>query len=281
MVHIDDNQSDEVTTGFQFDNYERNERLVQRGLPLPKAVKTGTTIAGLVFKDGVILGADTRATAGPVIADKKCLKLHYMQPNIYCAGAGTAADLEVTSQLIAGQLQLHRLNTGRQVQQLTAVTMLKRMLFRYQGHIGAALIVGGVDRNGPRLTSIAPHGSTQSGPYEVMGSGCLAAMSVFESRWRPNLEMDEAKQLVRDAIAAGIINDLMSGSQVDLCVITKDGATLLRDYDVVCSKGKRMGKYTIKSGATPVLTKVVRPIVVSETVKKTTTTEESMDTGSK
>ena len=66
----------------------RNEKLVQRGLPLPTAVKTGTTIAGVVFKDGVILGADTRATAGPVIADKKCLKLHYMQPNIYCAGAG-------------------------------------------------------------------------------------------------------------------------------------------------------------------------------------------------
>ena len=29
----------------------------------PKPVKTGTTIAGIVFKDGVLLGADTRATA--------------------------------------------------------------------------------------------------------------------------------------------------------------------------------------------------------------------------
>lgn len=29
---------------------------------LPKARKTGTTIVGLVYKDGVVLGADTRAT---------------------------------------------------------------------------------------------------------------------------------------------------------------------------------------------------------------------------
>ena len=28
----------------------------------PKAKKTGTTIAGIIFKDGVVLGADTRAT---------------------------------------------------------------------------------------------------------------------------------------------------------------------------------------------------------------------------
>ena len=28
----------------------------------PKAKKTGTTIVGIIFKDGVVLGADTRAT---------------------------------------------------------------------------------------------------------------------------------------------------------------------------------------------------------------------------
>lgn len=41
----------------------RNEALKKAGLAFPKApVKTGTTIVGIVFKDGVILGADTRAT---------------------------------------------------------------------------------------------------------------------------------------------------------------------------------------------------------------------------
>ena len=53
-----------------------------QGFPAPKAVKTGTTIAGFIFKDGVILGADTRATEGNIVADKNCFKLHYMAPNI-------------------------------------------------------------------------------------------------------------------------------------------------------------------------------------------------------
>ena len=58
---------------------------------LPKARKTGTTIVVVVFKDGVVLGADTRATSNTVV-DKNCEKIHYIAPNIYCCGAGTAAD---------------------------------------------------------------------------------------------------------------------------------------------------------------------------------------------
>lgn len=44
------------------------------------------------FQGGVALAADTRATAGSIVADKNCEKLHNLAPNIYCAGAGTAAD---------------------------------------------------------------------------------------------------------------------------------------------------------------------------------------------
>ncbi len=45
-------------------------------------------------QDGVVLGADTRSTAGTTVADKNCEKIHYIAPNVYCCGAGTAADTE-------------------------------------------------------------------------------------------------------------------------------------------------------------------------------------------
>ena len=41
-----------------------------------------------------MLGADTRSTSGSTVADKNCEKIHYIAPNIYCCGAGTAADTE-------------------------------------------------------------------------------------------------------------------------------------------------------------------------------------------
>lgn len=48
----------------------------------------------VLTQDGVVLGADTRSTSDTTVADKNCEKIHYIAPNIYCCGAGTAADTE-------------------------------------------------------------------------------------------------------------------------------------------------------------------------------------------
>lgn len=85
------------------------------------------------MQDGIVLGADTRATEGTVVADKNCSKIHYIAKNIQyvlnknkwlsvlynahpsCCGAGTAADTEFTTNFIASKIELHKLNTGRVV----------------------------------------------------------------------------------------------------------------------------------------------------------------------
>lgn len=36
----------------------------------------------VLMQDGVVLGADTRATSDEVVADKMCAKIHYIAPNI-------------------------------------------------------------------------------------------------------------------------------------------------------------------------------------------------------
>jgi 20S proteasome alpha/beta subunit len=52
-----------------------NAFLEGKGVKMPKATSTGTTIVGCLFKDGIVLGADTRATAGDIVADKNCEKV--------------------------------------------------------------------------------------------------------------------------------------------------------------------------------------------------------------
>lgn len=241
--------------GFNFDNYSRNNALQARGYQAPKTTKTGTTIVGVVFKDGVCLGADTRATEGPIVADKNCEKIHYLAPNMYCCGAGTAADTEMTTNLISSQLELHRLSTGRESKVVTAMTLLKQMLFKYQGHIGAALVLGGYDFHGPHLFTIYPHGSTDKLPFVTMGSGSLAAMAVFEARYHANLTRQEAIQLVNDAIEAGIFNDLGSGSNVDVTVIEKGKVEVLRNYNKPNERAKKEQSYRFERGSTAVLRK--------------------------
>jgi len=263
--------SEQKSGGFCFDLATRNKVLQAQdagaGSTLPSAWKTGTTIVGMIYKDGIVLGADTRATGGSEVVDKNCEKIHYLAPNIYCCGAGTAADTEKTTDLIASQLELLRMSTGTQSRVNAAVTLTKRMLYKYQGHVSAALVLGGVDVQGFHLVAIAPHGSTQKNAYTTMGSGSLAAMAVFESKYREDMEEADAITLVRDAIRAGIFNDLGSGSNVDVNVIRRDGSTsVLRTYETAAgmadeykAKFPKPERLNVPSGATLIIEETFKP----------------------
>mmetsp|Transcript_14546 Transcript_14546/g.35463 ORF Transcript_14546/g.35463 Transcript_14546/m.35463 type:complete len:264 (+) Transcript_14546:67-858(+) len=220
--------------GFSFDLCTRNKALAKDSkVRVPKTKKTGTTIVGVCFKGGVVLGADTRATEGPIVADKNCEKIHKISENIWCCGAGTSADTENVTGLISSQLELHRLATGKEPRVITALTRLKQRLFQYQGYISAALVLGGVDADGSHIYTVWPHGSTDHLPYATMGSGSLAAMAVFEAQYKDDMDEKEAIQLVNEAIQAGIWNDLGSGGNVDVMVITKKGNKMLRNMETL------------------------------------------------
>ena len=160
--------------------------------------------------------------------------------------------------LISSQLELHRFATGRQPRVVAALTMLKQMLFRYQGHVSAALILGGVDIDGPHLHTVYPHGSTDTLPYVAMGSGSLAAMAVLERGYKRDLTEQEAIDLIKDSIRAGIFNDLGSGSNVNIRVIKKDSTTNLHNYDTPNPRlFRREGGYPFPRGYTDVISQSV------------------------
>ncbi|VBB88066.1 20S proteasome subunit beta 2, putative [Yarrowia lipolytica] len=252
--------------GLSFSNYQRNAHLSAKGVKVPTATSTGTTIVGCKFDGGVVIAADTRATSGDIVADKNCEKLHRIAPHIWCAGAGTAADTEMVTQLTASNIELHSLSAGRQPRVVTCLTMLKQHLFKYQGHIGAYLIVAGVDPTGPQLMSIHAHGSTDVGYYLALGSGSMAAMAVLEANWKQELTKEEAIQLASDAIESGIWNDLGSGSNVDICVMEQGkDAVLHRNYRTPNVREQKQQSYKFLRGVTAVLDEKVRTFDVVST----------------
>jgi 20S proteasome subunit beta 2 len=200
--------------------------------------KTGTTIVGVVGRDYCILGADTRATSGTLVADKRCWKLHPLSRNCAAAGAGTAADLDHLTRECQYQIPswLPAIGNCPECQSATWAPVvpvrqvcryLQARLYEEGGRCQAYLIVGGVDRGRGVLRALHPDGSMDVVSYSALGSGSLAAMGILESVIQNdetgNLSMDEAIALVVQAVKAGIDHDLGSGSQVDLCIISSDG----------------------------------------------------------
>jgi 20S proteasome subunit beta 2 len=220
--------------GFNYDNCVRNKALMEHakskgGAGEMKFTATGTTICGIVFKDGVALCADTRATGGSIVGDKNCEKIHYLAPNIRCCGAGTAADCDHVTEMIKRELELHRLNTRSENRVQMAAGRLATHAFSYGGHIGTHLIVGGVDVKGPQLIECSSDGVFKASPYASTGSGSLAAMAILEVGYKEDMNQEEATALVVAAIEAGIYHDLGSGSNVDVALIKRGKVEYLRN----------------------------------------------------
>jgi len=104
-----------------------------------------------------------------------------------------------------------------------------------------------------------------SNAYHTTGSGSLAAMAILETYYKENMSKEDAMNLCVMAIEAGIFHDLGSGSNVDVCVITRGKVEMFRnlkhDNHKVYSKP---GGYQFRKDRVQVLEEVRQKIVVEE-----------------
>jgi proteasome beta subunit len=69
--------------------------------------KTGTTILGMVCKDGVVIATEHRATMGTLIAHKATKKLYQIDNHLALATAGLVGDLQVLSRYLKAETRLY------------------------------------------------------------------------------------------------------------------------------------------------------------------------------
>lgn len=89
-----------------------------------------------------------------------------------------------------------------------------------------------------------------------MGSGSIAASAILETKYRDNLTEEEAKSIVIEAVEAGIIHDLGSGSYVDICIVKKDKTEVYRNLKKDNKKLEPPYPYKFIKNNTPVIKEV-------------------------
>ena len=144
-----------------------------------------------------------------------------------------------------------------------AAGRLVNHVFRYGGHIGTYLIIGGFDVKGPQLIEVSADGNSYAHPYLTLGSGSLAAMGIMESTYKDDMTEEEAKKMCIDAIEAGIYHDLGSGSNVDICVIKKGKVDMYRNIKTDNKKiFSKPGGYTFNKDRVNILEEYKSKLVV-------------------
>lgn len=204
-----------------------------------KLLKTGTTTVGIVCKDGIVLAADRRTSAGYMVADKKSRKVIPINEDIAITTAGLVSDIQLLTKVIKAQLKLIEIRRGKKSTVKQAANLLGGMVYsnirRYSmipGIVG--FILGGKDLSGFHLYNLGVDGSIiEVDDYAADGSGMQFATGVLESMYKKDMPISDGIKLAVTTVNTAIQRDIATGNGIDVFTITKDGVKVVLEKEII------------------------------------------------
>ncbi|KAA8629708.1 hypothetical protein SMACR_08650 [Sordaria macrospora] len=188
-------------------------------------VNLGTSIMAVTFKDGVILGADSRTTTGAYIANRVTDKLTKVSETIWCCRSGSAADTQAVADIVQYQLGLYEMVNARPPTTQTAAAIFQEIAYSNKDRLTAGLIIAGWDaRHGGQVYNIPLGGSLHKQSYAIGGSGSTYIYGFCDANWKEGMEEAEAVAFVKEALKEAIKWDGSSGGVIRMVVLTEKGA---------------------------------------------------------
>lgn len=215
----------------------------------PVVIPHGTTIVAAVFRGGVLIAGDRRATAGNLIAQRDMEKVFVVDDYSAVGIAGTAAVAVEMVRLFAVELQHYEKIEGVQ---LTLDGKANRLAGMVRGNLEGAmrglaavpLFVGyDLDATDPdragRIVSYDVVGGRyeETLGYHSVGSGSLFARSSMKKLHDPMMEVDAAVRVAMEALYDAADDDSATGGldsvrriyPVVVTVTAADGAVRMSD----------------------------------------------------
>ena len=194
-------------------------------------LKTGTSILAIVCKDGAVMGADRRVTAGNIVLSKDTPKVRRINDYLVVSFCGQAADALLSEKVIAAELRLKELKTKIRPTVKEAANLIGMMYYRnirspsMIPHIVGSLVAGFNEDGTTEVYTIEPAGGTYPvTDYDAnFGSGMPFILGLLERQWKPDLTLKEGVELAVEALKSSTQRDTASGNGIDVFTITKDG----------------------------------------------------------
>jgi proteasome beta subunit len=186
----------------------------------------GTTTIGIVCSDGVVLGADSRATMDVFIASPDARKVWKIDENIGLTIAGGVGDAQELIRQVRIQNEVYKMEEGKPLSPKAATSLLSIILqdSKFYPYF-VQLIVGGVDAKGnPQLYSLDMAGGYQEEQsFTSTGSGSIAALGYIEGAYKKNMSVKDGIRLVNKALSIAMRRDSATGDKILIAVLTKSG----------------------------------------------------------
>eukprot|EP00689_Sawyeria_marylandensis_P003201 EC825337.1.p1 GENE.EC825337.1~~EC825337.1.p1 ORF type:complete len:195 (+),score=75.10 EC825337.1:21-605(+) len=159
-------------------------------------VSTGTSIMAIQYKDGVILGADTRSSMGSYVANRFTDKIQKISDKVYCLTSGSSADTEAISDFCEFYLQMHSVEYGTYPLVKNAANLCKYYTYNYKDNLLAFLIIAGWDEKlGSQVYCLPLGGAMIKQPYAIGGSGSTYIYGYCDDNYKENMTKEECKTI--------------------------------------------------------------------------------------
>ncbi|KAL6750876.1 nucleophile aminohydrolase [Haematococcus lacustris] len=184
----------------------------------------GTTTLGFIFKHGIIIAVDSRATMGSYISSQTVKKVIEINPFLLGTMAGGAADCQFWERNLGQQCRLYELNNGKRISVKAASKLLANVMFSYRGMgLSMGTMVAGWDPSGPGLYYVDSDGQRTRGQRFSVGSGSLYAYGIMDQGFSWDMSVEEAVELGKRSIYHATFRDCASGGTVSVYHVTEAG----------------------------------------------------------
>lgn len=191
-----------------------------------KKIMSGTTTVGIIVKDGVVIGTESQATVGNLVATKQAQKLFKINDFAAATIAGGVADCQYVINQISALSRLKEVEEGEvpPIKYIASVT--RNILFSGRSFFLSLMIIGGysVKEKKGKLYGVDLLGTLyEEDKFIAWGSGSPFSLGVLEAEWKPNLSTAEGIELIKTAISSSRERDAGSGFKIQVCTIDKNG----------------------------------------------------------
>ena len=195
-------------------------------------LSSGTSLVGIVCKDGIVMAGDRKSTlGGQIVYQKDAKKVIKINNYLVTSGTGSSSDIDMLQRISAAQLKLKELRdkkrpTIKEAANLISASNYQNIRKPSMIPFMAGLMIGGLDEDGTTgLYSIGPDGSiVKVEDFNAnFSSGMPYILGMLERTYKKGLSIKEGIEMAIDAIKASSERDTASGYGVDVFTITKEG----------------------------------------------------------
>lgn len=204
-------------------------------------LKTGTSLLGMICKDGIVMASDRQVTGGSsLVVDKDFQKTNPINDYLVISWAGQVSGAQRLSKVIAAELKLKELRAKSRPTVKQSANLVATIA--YSGIRQPSMVpdivdtfIGGFNEDGScELYSIGADGSLRNiKDYVADGSGMVYILGLLERQYKKGISIEEGAKLAVEALKSSTQRDVYSGFGIDVFTITKNGITKVVDQDIV------------------------------------------------